>query len=538
MQVFSQPAQHPKTTQSTGSPEFFVDVWKLRQDVAALEPLRVSDNTDGCHFEGDGEDESADKDPSPQAVAEQENAVKREQDAARVCEETITQSYKKYMAARQAFNDIWLPKLTKAVASGDRVAEVILRQCATTPVLDRSNIESTCDENPQRRAVAGKRLKEIGFAPAFDYITEIDHVPRHKSHLHSIRSAVLAAFRQGAYGVDYRRADYGNSVDTESELADYRRWALIEAAHQDAKRMFTYRGSDADIASYPDLSLNRRPVQPTTLAWGRGMISSDGRTFERANYWRSWPVEAQFAGNRHYFGKPIRVFRERVLHLSGSGATLMTADNHKIDKNFESDLREILEANDRAIDGYLKDDTRWGIFLLQRIGHHEFVPQGMASDTHRVDAALIGDWKLERHFVDWEPVPVDAQGVAKVSRTGESTRISIRAKQANSDLREVDELPDITDCVLRKSGGRWPGRGYLPINEKKMRNGGDETIPAYSPFDSGGSYEQVLLQCKGAEGDDSDRVRFVLLAGNTLVEFSTASPQHQLLHIRHFKRQP
>lgn len=522
-----------RSPKSSASSRFFIDVVQLRQAVAVLEPLQASENSDSCYPEGDEEDTS--------------ETIKQQEQAAQACSDAIAQKFKIYATAYQAFNNEWLPLLTKAIESGDRVAEVILRQCGTTPVLDRSNIESTCDANPQRRDIAAKRLKEIGFAPAFDYSKEINtsHPPTSNNQLQSNRTAVLEAFRHGAFGVDFTVATTGgNSVDSEIELKDYRRWALIEAANQDAQRMFTFRSSDPNVPGYPELSLNRHPVRGTRLSWGKAMVEPYAHT----GYWRSWPTIGWFANRQYYFGTPIRNFEDdrNTIRIDVSNPSAkMPQDYYKIDKDFEADLQELLSANEKAIDSYLQDDPRWGIFLLQRIGHHEFVPQGMVAESHEVSAALIGDWVLEKHYIDWKAMEGDIQGAAKISRDGDFTRISINSKTFKSGLNEIDQLPDVRHCLLRKSGGQWPGIGYEPTDNSRhgryskgigdIRKPEDAAVPAYSPFDLKSNYDQILMQCQGAETNSSDRVRFLLLAGDTLVEFSTSSPVHQVLHIRHYK---
>jgi hypothetical protein len=71
---------------------------------------------------------------------------------------------RRFEAARTAFNRGWLPALKAAIARGDVVAEVIFRLCETTPVIDRGDEITTCNETKAAAAVA--RLREIGFRPA------------------------------------------------------------------------------------------------------------------------------------------------------------------------------------------------------------------------------------------------------------------------------------------------------------------------------------------------------------------------------------
>jgi hypothetical protein len=82
-------------------------------------------------------------------------------------------AYVNYTEARKKFNDTWLPILFIAIMKGDEVAEVIMRQCETTHVLDRNELESSCDSSSARCAKAKERLQEIGFIPAIDISDEL-----------------------------------------------------------------------------------------------------------------------------------------------------------------------------------------------------------------------------------------------------------------------------------------------------------------------------------------------------------------------------
>lgn len=59
---------------------------------------------------------------------------------------------------------------------------------------------------------------------------------------------------------------------------------------------------------------------------------------------------------------------------------------------------------------------------------------------------------------------------------------------------------------------------------------------AVAPLDPKKHYQQVLMQCPDAESDDNSRVRFLLLAENTLIEVAASSAYGSKLAIRHYRR--
>lgn len=222
-----------------------IDVWNLKREVAMLEPLVTTDDTDGCYQEGDPDVQESQLEMDARGKSEQ------------ACVENIRVKYAEYQRAREAFNKVWLPVMMDALKKGDLVAEVIMRQCDITPVFDRSGIESSCDQDPQRRIIAAKRLREIGFAPAFDLE---GYVQPTRSE---IQRRLLERFRQGMFNITQMElangTTNGNLAQGDAELEEYRRTELIFAVMQDVQRAFTYS------SAFQSLSLFREPLTPGCL---------------------------------------------------------------------------------------------------------------------------------------------------------------------------------------------------------------------------------------------------------------------------------
>jgi hypothetical protein len=475
----------------------FIDVWQLRRDVAPVEALRAYDDTYYCSPEGD---------PDEELSAEQiETSLKAEEE----CEARVKREYAAYKAVWDAFNRAWLPAFKVAIQRGDPVAEVILRHCATTDALDRTDIESDCDGDPQRRAVAEERLNQIGFIPAMNL-----HADAQRSRLpylspgyeFMVRSqlATLKKFSGGALGVDSEQwsAIYPSGDVPRDKLEEFReRLRLILAMSRDATRAFTWSPlehlGDWATVEFGALRLNRQPQTPGYLTWGPGK----------------------------YYG----------------GNTFPTLPSPYTPLHQVSLLAE-MESN---IDRYLEQEPRWAVFLLHRIGHHEWVPEGMQSVTHRLDPSWEGDWVLEKENPNWiEPMRA-ANGRASIKRDGEYFRMTIEAENAREPLLDVES------CLLRYSGGLtyqadnseggpmhsllgyFYGAGTTRSGHFYSGQGNREAI---APFDPAKRYKQVLMQCENAEMLGSPHIRFLLLSNDILVEFGSISSSRQPLAVRHWRR--
>lgn len=402
----------------------------------------------------------------------------------------------------------------EAIRKGDLVAEVIMRQCETTNVLDRSGIESTCDEDPKRRRVALQRLVKIDFMPAVDITDEtasqkwsnLEGFQREKERL---QLTTLKKVRTGALSFDRGLVDYspGNVVKKEFELKLIQRWMLLDAISQDAPRAFTFRNIT--------LRLNRKPLTSGNMTWGQMSYLGDS---DNGYYWRST--------------------RPFIVHLrNGSDSQVAVAGKGVTD--FERIRKELLAEIESNINRYLNQDPRWRVFLLHRIGHHEWVPEGMKSTTHLLDRSWDGTWTLEKETEDWTKPMKPRAGRAVIKRHDEYMRITVTADEEN------EPFLNINDCTLRYSGGST----FLP---KLVQEGqvAEHTIFGYrvgdmwqdgsnkeavSPLDPKKRYKQVLMQCDKAESPDSDRVRFLLLAGDVLVEVGARDPFGPV-SVRHYHR--
>lgn len=496
----------------------YIDVWQLRRDVAAVEALFATDDTDTCYAEGD-------PDERPPSARE----LKRQAAQQQACVTRIHRRYAQYHKAFAALNQAWGPILSAAVAKGDAVAEVILRQCNTTPVLDRSRFESTCDEDPARRGTAFRQLKNIGFAPAFaaeDSRSAAAAVPGVRPSRSAEQKRVLDLFRQGILGVDVMSANHGgNAPKDEAELQEIRRSMVIEAVLQEAPRAFTvssgWPSAGWKTEGFAGLRLNRQPLTPGYLTWGRmRYYGGAAHPWTGPHYWRGGAMEAYLPDHR-------------VVLVGG-----------KDDGEFLRLLHEVLAAAQANIDRYLAQDARWGVFLLHRIGHHEWEPEGMASSTGKLDAAWLGQWELQRSFEDWQAVDSGGQVTASVFQDGEATRIAFR-----SDGAARPPVEDGQGCTLRYSGGSTylPAKGshattgtetalgYLP-GISRYSAFADGPVAPFEPLDPKKRYRQVLVQCPEGEWEDNNRVRFLLLANDTLLEFAREPGQGKPVIVRHFRR--
>jgi hypothetical protein len=503
----------------------WIDVWQLRIDLAQVEPLIASEETDHCYPEGDADDHADAKSPSAMERRRQEHLQRQFRAQAEKCEATVRERYAAYKKAYEAFNAAWLPVLLNAVKKGDKVAEVILLRCDTTPVIDRTKIISTCD--PQGRGRAEKRLREIGFRPAIDVESEPGFCEsphcgaRSPQGRATLRSIVLNALKYANFGsLPYEATGYWEVKDDprlERQLKLNAR--IIEAARQDVGRAFRFqiegRCAGDDTSS---LQLNRDIYRPTQLTWGPELFVSDGNP-RAENHWRSISKYCTSDGE------------------------------HSLIENDLNRLRQTTEAN---VAEYLKQDSRWAVFLMNRLGHHEWVPQGLeekAANFGKLDSSWLGHWELVRNGSNFGPLSdySEGAGTADIVQNGNSTRITIRTKRKPDRPQE-----DVTDCNLRYSGGLtfYSENGNLhktPLGDatglRQVSSGEQSTwlnaegkLNGLEPLEHNKRYKQVLMQCAAAEMPDNDRVRFLLLAGDTLIEVAAEWPRCHGVLIRHFKR--
>lgn len=565
------------------SPQFFIDVWKLRDDIGVLERQFVSEEAvDSCYTEGDGEDEGGSPEvPATKEMIEQQKESQQKQAAAEAqCVADMRVKRESYVQAYDAFNQKWMSVLTKAIESGDSVAEVIMRQCSTTPVLDRSQIESTCDDlNSERRAIAAKRLREIGFFPAFDWEYELQsrkvRPPNEESEMKKfnltieqlrekvtkdIQELMLEQFKHGVLGY-FGPWQLDVAVTNASNSDNIELYELLVHSSQIIPRAFTFSPSLDDkwaTSSFSNLRLVREAKTPGVLTWGPALFS-------------------------HYDNKPT------ITGGSPYRYVLTTSKNkrHILQSNesasyFEDALGDVISRSEAYIDQCLKQDSRWAVFLLYRVGYHEWVPEKMQSDTNKLSSKWQGSWELEKTFDDYRevvestssdsqhaPELIDAKWEvmrgAEITADGKHVNINFHTGSNDAPLKDGT-------CELRYSGGSTYIPQLLPADghddsrdqdwahsifgdlEQNCNDSGyasgagsrsdfgqcssraKKNGAAFAPLDPGKRYKQVLVLCTEGEFSDAYTVRFLLLEGDRLVEFATLAPDNFRFYVRHYRR--
>jgi hypothetical protein len=485
----------------------YIDVWQLRRDVAVVEPLMATGDTDSCYSEGDPDD--------PPLSRKELKAIER---AERTCLAEVASRYRTYRRVFDSFNKAWLPVLLNAARRGDKVAEVILRQCDTTPVIDRHRIESTCDEDPVRRTIAIQRLKETGFEPAYAQELGEPGGPlgnRDAAQMEALQMYIFGLLKQGIFGrIDVSSA---TNVDPEKNNAAAVRGQVIEAALQEVERAFTFSGNyyvNAKTDEFATLRLNRKPLTPGFMTRGKELLDGGG-TASGIRLWR-WGLGIEIG---------------RVDEFVGSME----------EAEFIKQLREILVTSKQNIDRHLKEDPRLGVFILNRVGHHEWVPEGMTSEMDKLRHEWVGQWKLEKvykgYHPDWTLVSNPPEATrARIYREGGVTRIAFQSEDPPRA-----PLQDAVGCQLRYSGGLTfiPSSNPDDSVSEETVFGYQSAYPnpmlreVYKPLKPTNRYRQVLVQCLEGEWFDNLRTRHLFLAGNTMIERAS---ERSGMTVRHFRR--
>jgi hypothetical protein len=527
----------------------FVNVWQLRRELAEIEPLVISNNTDGCFTEGSSySDNGSPPDAKELERRQQEDQVRHEKEQA--CVSDVESQYKKYITASAGFNQIWVPILMEAIHKGDTVAEVIMRQCQTTPILDRTQLESVCDASAERRSIADKRLLAIGFSPAFDWEGEL----REKSMFVNrqlgygfkgrldLQAVAIAGMRHGIYGLNSRELtpfSYINRTQDNDQLITYQNTVLIQLARKHVLRAFTLPG-------YPTLRLNRSPIINSEFTWGPVFLEQAKKGIASLD-----PVLYPFETSMSF---------TKEEQVGGIFPNLPKTGSHEgLDVNiYEKRLGEILSASEAAINFYLKQDPRWAVFLINRINHHEYLPVGTKISSNKLDLKLLGQWKLEKSYENWKLAPEKTEGILDIRADGEYIKATL-----NTEASLQPPLQDVRDCTLRYSGGTtylWSHAGLknvgfedhpsyessTPLGDLSGYYSLRAAVPWKNPepidmsvfalFDPNKKYEQILMQCTGGETLNSDRVRFLLLVDGVLIEIATETPNRRPVFVRQYER--
>ncbi len=487
----------------------FINVWQLRDDVMKVEAAEASDDTDRCYREGDPGESRPSRKERMRVINEEKSCVKR-----------VRKAFARYQALRDSFNTKWQEVLREAIRLGDPVAEVIWRQCNTTPVIKRGALASTCDSEPARRKEAALRLREIGFEATLDEEAEgslptwdLDQNKRRTaSQARTIRQMDAGVF--GGWTTDIHHG--GNAPYSPEELFDIRRAAVIDAASTMVRRSFTYlrRQGGSDYESHTQPRLNRKPIGTPTLAWSANVFHS-GSPY-------TGPYDPAWNGFKVY----LNYDKHREIIVGG---------NH--DAQYLRMLHETLTRSEQRIDHWLKRDPRWSVFLLHRRGHHEWVPEGMESHFGRLDAAWSGEWVLDKRFVNFKQVVGHA-----------AAQLKIRAGNAETIAQFEEAGTPSYACELRYSGAtsQHPEDGSHAKTATNTALGYLPALAPISPHDSGPTeafapmnprkvYRQVLVQCPQGEWPDNRNKQFLFLANDTLVEVRKAEGSRDLV-ILHWQR--
>lgn len=487
-----------------------IDVWLLREDVSKVEAGQVLDDTDRCYQEGHSDAPR----PSRRELARIERAEK-------ACIQKIQQAVKQYQALRDAFNAKWQGALQQAIHSGDEVAEVIWRQCATTDAIERKALASTCDEDTKRRKEAAQRLRKIGFEAAFDEEAEgalPAWEPDQNKRRTESQARILRQMEAGIFGgwtIDAYHG--GNSPYSPQELFDIRRAAVISAASTMVRRSFTYiRLQDGSShESHSRLRLNRKPTGTPTLAWSANVLHS-GSPY-------SGPYDPAWDG----FQVHLNYDRGREVMVGGPR-----------DAQYLRMLYNTLTRSEQRMDEWLRRDPRWSVFVLQRQGHHEWIPQGMQSPFGRLDPSWEGEWTLDKRFDNFQPVANATQALLRIRISGQQT------------TAQFDEAGTTGyACELRYSGGNsyhpqdnnhaatatHSAIGYLPALASSISPHDPGPVAPFAPMDPRKTYRQVLVQCPQGEWPTNRNKRFMFLANDTLIEVRKTETSRDLVML-HWQR--
>ncbi|MBV8620840.1 MAG: hypothetical protein JOY84_18390 [Curvibacter sp.] len=473
----------------------FIDVWALRRDAAVVETASLATADEHrC-------DTQAAPDPRSRAR----------------CQGELQRALAHERQLRDDFNSRWVPALLAAISKSDPVAEVVWRQCHTTPVLDRRDLESTCDTDAGRRAVAARRLRAIGFEPAFDHEEALHALGRRPARA-QVQALVLRRFAAGDLG-GYEIAAHhgGNAPRTAAELDEERNSLLINAVQQEAPRAFTFNSRMQNATDRLGwLRLVRPVTTPEALVWAAGTFHG-GTTYTGRHDWLLGPRASilQYEANR-----PLAV----------GGAD---------DADFMRSLHDVLAQAEASIDGVLAQEPRWSVFLLHRLGRQEWVPEQETSQSGRIAPGWAGTYVLARSFSDAEPT---------ATPPGLQATVGSRSGQAWIRFPQGLDKADAALCSLRRSGGLslWPqpeeaGGPPSPIGNldglsRIVDRSSGHLQPLFAPLAGQDRHPQVLVQCPQGEWPDNRIVRFVFFSGRTMVEVMQQQAMRSTLRVRHWER--
>jgi hypothetical protein len=319
--AFAEPAAQALVQQPNA--DTFVDVWALRREAVALLGLPQEGDLE-CRG---GRHEKA----CLRELARADNARQR---------------------ALDLFNAKWLPALLRGMVKGDLIAETILRLCGALPHLQRRGIAADCSEAAEDRALALKRMREIGFQPA----------------IQAFASNVVSRMRAPG------RQDCGNDDSTDARrcgyLADTNRLRAILESIQ--------TGNLAGAESWVTCNVSDRVVELDLilqecirLNWMMMAVAAQAPRF-----YASGPMDTRAVGTHaltlarpplsgqpaaHPYGRLFEgrreITRNDFSNFSDPQAT----------ERFYASLQEFIAKMQENIDADLRRDSRWAVFLIERI---------------------------------------------------------------------------------------------------------------------------------------------------------------------------
>jgi len=332
----------------------FIDVWALRKDVIALSnmPLGQSECSQGL-----GDDEEAIPKTKKARLAYERKRRLEETLAHKEmmrCERQNTKQREKFEHQSAAFNKRWLPVLNRAMRLGDPVAEVVLRLCETTPLLDRKNIAADCSEAATDKDFARQRLEKIGFLPALHNYTATNHADD---------------FRQRSDGCG--QGDAAKSIEC---------------------------GMRADIARYKRiLAVMRTGYMAVAESWNTCQISGAtpelDKLAEECQRLMNLMTAASAGTNRFYAAGPIERGGEHLDRLTLARPILQgepgvpkygweydrrglvtrndrrTFSDPSFQQNFYTELDKTVQEIGTNISNDLSKEPRWAIFLIERLNN-------------------------------------------------------------------------------------------------------------------------------------------------------------------------
>jgi len=334
----------------------FIDVWALRKDVIALANMPMGQN-ECSRGEGDDEEEVLASLKTRKARLAYERQRRKDAALARKaearCEQDNLRKSQRFEQLRAAFNASWLPVLKGATQLGDPVAEVVLRLCETTALLDRSQIAADCSAKADDQAYARQRLETIDFKAALHKYTPTAHADAwHQRQAVCGKGGAIASTECG-YRAEIARYERILSVMRTGYLAVAESWntcqmggetpeldKLVEECQRLMNLMIAVSaGSNRFYAVGPidggDQGLSQLSLERPILRGKAGVP------------WKDWPYDSRGIVSRNDWRK--------------------FSDPH-FQRKFYDELDRTVQEIEANIAADLRKEPRWAVFLVERLG--------------------------------------------------------------------------------------------------------------------------------------------------------------------------